>query len=93
MYVFLKHYLLITSFIQPSASSTAVQLQREFVPILNLFSVLYQDKEPLPPPDPTQLGAVLETAMASIWVVYQSRVCTVIIYIIYILYYIYIIYI
>ena len=59
---------------QPSASSTANQLQREFVPILNLFSVLYQDREPLSVPDPTQLGAVLDTAMASIWVVYQSRV-------------------
>lgn len=51
-----------------------MQLQREFIPILNLFSLLYQDREPLPLPDPTQLTAVLDTAMASIWVVYSSRV-------------------
>ena len=49
-------------------------LQREFVPILNLFSLLYPDRDPLPPPNPTQLAAVLDTAMASIWVVYSSRV-------------------
>jgi mediator of RNA polymerase II transcription subunit 23 len=58
---------------QPSAGSTAVTLQREFVPILNLFSLLYPDRDPLPPPNPTQLAAVLDTAMASIWVVYSSR--------------------
>jgi mediator of RNA polymerase II transcription subunit 23 len=58
---------------QPSATSTAAQLQKEFVPILNLFSLLYPDREPLPPPDPTRLEAVLDTAMASIWVVYSSR--------------------
>ena len=52
---------------QPSASSTVVQLQREFVPILNLFSLLYSDREPLPPPDPAYPAAMLDTAMASIW--------------------------
>lgn len=58
---------------QQGSVQTQGSVQKELVPILNLFALLYADKEPLPVPDTSRPLCVQESSMASVWAVYASK--------------------
>ncbi|KAJ8033690.1 Mediator of RNA polymerase II transcription subunit 23 [Holothuria leucospilota] len=61
---------LLLQFISGSMKKSPLQ---EFLPILKLFDLLYQEKEPLPVPDVNFPSCVQEMAMACIWPHLQGK--------------------
>ncbi|KAL5478126.1 hypothetical protein EMCRGX_G025007 [Ephydatia muelleri] len=54
---------------QPSS----LWVQKEFLPMMSVFDLLYQDKEPLPVPDTSKPSCVYDVSMASLWISYTKK--------------------
>ncbi|XP_064390219.1 mediator of RNA polymerase II transcription subunit 23-like [Halichondria panicea] len=62
-----------SSTVQSKADQSHTMIQNEFVPIMNLLTLLYNDSTPLPVPDPLSRECVYRCAGACVWVVYSNK--------------------